>query len=142
MSFFRETERKARKQHKCSLCGAVIQIGEIYIDHADNLIDSECVYQGKECLSCQPIKYEYLGSDYSDGEYNEESIREWWRDLKCGECENLYPVACKPSQDCAGKIPSECKWNKAGKCITDETCDDMTHYCRCENLKTKLHIED
>lgn len=141
MSFCRETERKARKQHKCSLCGAVIRVGETYLDHADNMIDSATVYQGKECLPCQPVKKEFLSSSYADEGYNEENIREWWCDTKCWECENHYPVVCKPSQNCANTSPNECKWNRKGKCTADESCDDMTHYCRCENFKQISRIE-
>lgn len=113
MSFCRETERKARKQHECDLCGAVIQIGDTYIDHADNIIDSGTVYQGKECLSCQPIKKEFNKSSYSDEGYSDEYMMEWWKEVKCCQCENY----------------------------AEDNCDDMTHYCRCENFKPIVVIE-
>ena len=132
MSFCRETERTARKEHKCSLCHKIIKKGEKYIDHVDNIVDEAYVYHGKECLPCLDVKKEFL-ADYPGDGYNEENIREWWQEEKCWKCGNRHPT-CKPDEGC--ETIDACVDRKNGRCTADY-CDDMTHYCRCEKFKVQ-----
>lgn len=138
MSFCRNTTRKARKEHKCTLCHKTIKIGEEYITHADNIIDSYTVYTSKECLICQPILKEFELSGYSDDGYNEETIREWWQEEKCPKCIHRW-LPCKPSWDCFGELvmPEDMcpQHTKDGTCQASD-CNNMSHYCRCENFET------
>ncbi len=108
MSFCRETERTARKEHVCSLCGAAIKKGEKYIDHADNMDDENYVCASKECMPCQPVKREFIKSDYADEGYCAEYLQEWWLDIKCYDCTHK----------------------------SDECCE-MTHPCRCEKYESR-----
>ena len=135
MSFYRDTIRTARKVHKCSLCHGVIQKGEKYHDKAGNAIDESNVYSAKECEACQLVIQEYVESgayDSSEG-YCDEYIQEWWRDVKCYNCKHEY-LPCQP--DCNCNEPEGCTdRTKHGTCAAGDTCDEMTHYCRCEKLE-------
>lgn len=104
MSFYRDTVRVARKEHKCELCGGAIKVGEKYHDKAGHGDD---FWQSKECEMCQTVIDEYHQTPYIDRDdgYYDEGIREWWREEKCGQC-------IKYKQE----------------------CDEMTHYCRCEKF--------
>lgn len=133
MGFCKETERKARKQHKCNLCHKTIEVGEKYIVHVDNMYDETVVVSAKECLDCQPVKDEYLNwarknDVYQEG-YCDEILQTWWIEEKCPKCANYHP-ACKPDNTC----PGNCSDRKSGRCTADY-CDDMTHYCRCEKFE-------
>jgi hypothetical protein len=138
MSFYRDTIRTARKEHKCSLCHGIIQKGEKYHDKAGNLIDESYVYSAKECEACQPVIDEFMAS-CNDGEgYCEEYIQEWWRDVKCYDCKHRF-LPCKPDDDCKKLLQRESdscpERTKYGTCSAGDTCDDMTHYCRCERYE-------
>jgi hypothetical protein len=133
MSFYRDTVRTARKEHKCGLCGAIIKKGEKYHDKAGNELGD--IFYVKECEKCQPVIDEFCSSDHyerSEG-YCEEWIQEWWRDVKCYECKHRYPI-CEPDKSCGD--PKTCdEINKYGQCTGGDTCDKMTHYCRCEKFE-------
>ena len=134
MSFYRDTIRTARKEHKCSLCGAVIHIGEKYHDKAGNdCNDDSILYVGKECFACQPLIDEFFASGSGDYGYNADNLYKWWRDVKCYDCKHHWPP-CKPLPAC--QIP--CSNLKNGRCIGGDTCDDMTHYCRCEKFEQEV----
>jgi hypothetical protein len=47
---WRETKRKARKEHRCSCCHSVIRCGEEYIDHFD--VFEGMVNRSKLCMLC------------------------------------------------------------------------------------------
>jgi hypothetical protein len=131
MSFCRETERTARKEYKCNLCHKVIQVGERYIDHVDNICDESNIVVAKECLDCQMVKKEFLADPeaYNEDGYCDDGLYEWWRNKKCWECGNSHPV-CSPDVSCQ----KPCLDLKNGRCTADY-CSDMTHHCRCENFK-------
>lgn len=133
MSFYRDTVRTARKEHKCELCGAVIQKGEKYHDKAGNELGD--ISYVKECEKCQPVLDEFCSSDHYDRSegYFEEWIQEWWRDVKCYACKHFYP-ACIPDEYCDEPEFCDCI-NKHGRCTGGDTCDEMTHYCRCEKFE-------
>ena len=63
MSFYRDTVRTARKEHKCDLCGVTIQKGEKYHDKAGNDPD---MWGSKECDKCQSVLDDFCSSDYYD----------------------------------------------------------------------------
>lgn len=136
MSFYRDTVRTARKEHKCNLCGAIIRKCEEYHDKAGNEFGD--IFYAKECEKCQPVLDEFCSSDHYDRSegYCEEWIQSWWMDEKCFACKHRYPV-CKPDASCGDrKTCSEI--NKYDRCTGGDTCDEMTHYCRCE----KFEVDD
>jgi hypothetical protein len=112
MSFYRDTIRKARKEHKCELCKATIMVGEQYHDKAGREDD---MWYTKECEVCQPIITEYLhwSGEY---EYSEEDLKYWWQEEKCPNCTE--------------------SWRNGGDCDDER----MTHYCRCKHFKNKLEV--
>jgi len=113
MSFYRDTIRKARKQHECELCGVIIEKGETYHDKAG--VEFDGLWSSRECNKCRPIIIEFLNSEHWNNNegYNEGLIREWWMDEKCDVCK------CKYTDD-------------------DDVCEKMTHYCRCEKFEVEI----
>ncbi len=134
MSFYRDTIRKAKKEHKCELCKATIMVGEQYHDKAGKTDD---MWYTKECETCQPIITDYLHS-LREHEYSEDNIKYWWQEEKCPKCIHYWPI-CEPIKYCptleTGQKNSSCDGWESGKCKAGDYCDDMTHYCRCENFK-------
>lgn len=105
-----------------------------------NAIDESNVYSAKECEACQLVIQEYVESgayDSSEG-YCDEYIQEWWRDVKCYDCKHRY-LPCNPTEECKKDFQWEddsCpERTKHGTCAAGDTCDEMTHYCRCEKLE-------
>jgi hypothetical protein len=142
MSFYRNTVRTARKEHKCDICHGVIKAGEQYHDIACNSANDESVvYWGKECMACQPVIRDFLGSSYYDSceGYCDEYIQEWWLDVKCRECKHRW-LPCVPDNVCRYEFmtgeDNHCpERTKHNTCMDGDTCDDMTHYCRCEKYE-------
>ena len=137
MSFYRDSVRTAKKEHKCDLYESVIIIGEKYHNKAgfDQCYSDE-VWSSKECLECQPVITEFLDSNHSDEGYCGEFMNEWWRDEKCYDCQHRF-LPCKPDNDCVDLIDEDghCEdYTPYGTCKAGDTCDDMTHYCRCEKF--------
>lgn len=54
---WRETERTARKEHKCSSCGLLIIRGDKYIEHFD-IYDGE-TNRSKCCMACDADRKEF-----------------------------------------------------------------------------------
>ena len=135
MSFYRDTIRTARKEHKCSLCQGAIKAGEKYHDKAGTCYgDDSMIYHSKECFSCQVIINEFM--ETADEGYNAEYINEWWREVKCYECRHRWPLCESVREaDCNVEKLTECKTYKDGRCTGGDRCDDMTHYCRCEKFE-------
>ena len=137
MSFNRDTIRTARKEHKCDLCNGAIAKGEKYHDKAGNVIEEAYIYSAKECEACQFVLAEYIASgayDSSEG-YCDEYIHNWWRQNKCYECQHHY-LSCN-SDNCMGFMDKDrncSEYAQRGNCKAGDTCDDMTHYCRCEKF--------
>lgn len=112
--FYRDTTRTARKEHKCGICNGVISKGEKYHDKVGKY--EGVFWSSKECEACQPVIAEFCRTDYADDEYCGGWIREWWRNEKCPAC-------------------------KRYTCKAGDTCDDMTHYCRCEKFEFTSEAE-
>jgi hypothetical protein len=139
MSFYRDIVRTARKEHKCDLCHGVIHKGEKYHDKAGNSANDESViYSANECEACQPVITEFMKSSYADEGYCDEWMHEWWRDEKCYDCKSRF-LPCQPDEGCKKDFQREddsCpERTKYGTCKAGDTCDDMTHYCRCEKFE-------
>lgn len=136
MSFYRDTIRVARKEHKCDICKGVIKKGEKYHEKAGLNYEGE-FFHCKECESCQPVIADFCQSDYADDGYCGEWIQEWWRDVKCYDCQHRFPP-CDPDEQCKklyGEQGLTCpNRTKYGTCKYGDECDYMTHYCRCENF--------
>jgi len=131
MSFYRDAIRKAKKDHKCNVCHGQIVKGEKYHDKAGN--QDGVIWESKECETCQPLILEFMQTDRSDEGYCDEWIHEWWRDVFCYDCQKHY-LPCEPDEHCTVESGLPCEYKtKYGTCEAGDTCDDMTHYCRCEN---------
>lgn len=137
MSFYRDTIRVARKEHKCDICKGVIKKGEKYHEKAGLNYDGE-FFHSKECESCQPVIAEFCQSDYADDGYCGEYIQGWWRGVKCYDCQHHFPP-CDPDEQCKklyGEQGLTCpsRTSTALCQYNGDECDRMTHYCRCENF--------
>ena len=141
MGFNRDTIRTARKEHKCELCHGKIKAGEKYHDKACTAFGDETqIYYAKECSACQPVITEFMSDKTAPNEegYCDEWINEWWHDVKCYSCKKRYPP-CAPDGECGeliadneGVCPEKTRF---GTCAAGDTCDEMTHYCRCEKYE-------
>ncbi|KNZ70294.1 hypothetical protein Tfer_0854 [Thermincola ferriacetica] len=141
MGFYRDIVRTARKEHKCDVCHGIIKAGEKYHDKAGNEGCEGNVWYSKECEACQIVINEFMKSDYADEGYCDEYIEEWWRDEKCPTCKHYF-LPCKPDEWCKEHFhigiesALECpERTKYGTCEAGDTCDEMTHYCRCERYE-------
>ena len=144
MSFYRDTVRKARKEHRCDMCHGIIKAGEKYHDKAGNAANDENeVCWGRECMACQPVIEEYINSDMYDNceGYCDEYIQEWWQNVKCYDCKHRY-LPCKLYDGCDCMKNGICtEKTKYGTCGADDTCDEMTHFCRCEKYESGSEVE-
>ena len=137
MSFQRETIRKARKEHKCSICQKKIMPGESYHEYAG--VYEGDFYYSKECETCQPIITEFKRSRYCDeGCYGIDEIYEWWRDVMCYNCKHRF-LPCVPDEDCVkdfikpdGTCPEKSEF---GTCKCGDYCEEMTRWCWCEKYE-------
>ena len=134
MGFYRDTIRKARKEHKCNVCHGIIRVGEKYHDKAGKHDD---LWYSQECDACQPVITEFMASNYGDEGYCDEYIQEWWRYVACYGCKHYWPI-CKPDSHCH---PLSCGNLTNGRCLGGDTCDEMTHYCRCEKYESREPVK-
>ena len=90
MEFYSSSEHKARKPHKCHLCGQGIVVGEKYQREKgkyDGYFFDRCSH-----LHCAKMIAEYL-SERQEQEYDAEFITAWLGETYCynrsHSCENL-----------------------------------------------------
>lgn len=78
-------KRKARKIHKCNLCGRNIEQGETYIQHTGKWFGE--FYSDSYHFVCWSILETYWASDYFDqGEWCSSDVREWLEEEYCRKC--------------------------------------------------------
>ena len=105
MTILSDKERKARKEHRCDLCGKTIKKGETYdwtkTIYEGMLYDLKC---HKKCrFLCQQL-WDYADPDEGmDEELFQDSLHDFCREFVCPDCE---------------------KWDGACQC-----CDDDLEYC-------------
>lgn len=76
MTTFIHSYPRARKTHRCTMCGRTIEIGEKYLRGAG--LDGTA-WSWKECTHCEAARIAY---DIPwDVEYNEDTFAEWSTDL-------------------------------------------------------------
>lgn len=94
LEFYNSTQRKARKEHKCDLCGQVIRKGEKYIRHSGKY-DGD-LFDDKYHLTCKNIIDAYC-SDQGDREYCNDIVQDWLHDTYCLDCKH-YDYDCTFSE--------------------------------------------
>lgn len=140
LAFHVDTIKISLKDHKCNVCGCIIKHGEEH--HEKYGIDHDYQsFQNKECKSCQPVINEFCMTEYAHEGYSGELISEWWKDEKCYTCRHYY-LTCEPHESCKKYMPvgaesyKECtERTKYGTCMAVDTCNSMTHYCRCDQYE-------
>ena len=85
IEFYKSTCPKARKDHKCDLCGGTIHIGEKYHRYSGKY-DGD-MFDEKYHLICQNIINSYC-DETGDWEYNNDCIQDWLRDKYCYDCKH------------------------------------------------------
>lgn len=119
-------EPVAAKQHKCSLCGGIIEQGEKYLYRTAKYND----YFFTEYLhfDCHAVIDEYCST--INNEYDQDDIAEWWKYAKCLNCKKYYTEPCeKTCEFFDGGTCSDRTSN--GKCKCSEPCDIWDRYCWC-----------
>lgn len=102
--FWRESKPKARKEHKCDLCGGAIKIGEKYI-RSSGMYDGY-FYDNKHHVECNGFINKYCRA-HEDVEYTADAIEDWIYDRVCADCihESEYNDGYTP---CPYKTVFEC----------------------------------
>lgn len=91
-----EKQRRARKNHRCSLCGEPILKGADYIGGSGRA--NNFFYEYKYHIACHALVRRYLElHPERAGDYTESEIHIWAEDETCGRC----------GQDCA-RLPERC----------------------------------
>ena len=91
LDFSNSTYPKARKEHKCDLCGQKIQKGEIY-HRWSGKYDGQ-MFDCKYHKVCQEIISAYCHA-MNDNEYDEDCISDWLHDNYCLDCERYKNDDC------------------------------------------------
>ena len=98
MDYLKEKVHKARKVHKCSLCGKEIAIGEKY-NRQSGIYDGEFI-DSCTCESCENIidVFCLLTNEYED--YSYDCIKQWLYKFYCFNCKQkkeckISPLRCE-----------------------------------------------
>ena len=97
LEFYNSTHPKARKQHKCDLCGKIININEKYHRYSgkyDGDMFDDCY-----CLICENLISEFCDKS-NDSDYNADWISDWLHDEYCLNCDkhetcNISNLSCE-----------------------------------------------
>lgn len=85
LEFQNYSERNARKEHRCDLCGEIICVGEKYVRFSykyDGLM-----FDQKLHLVCNQIISEFCREN-DEEEYTDNLVLGWVLDVVCSECEH------------------------------------------------------
>ncbi len=132
MEFYEQKEHRARKPHKCEMCGGEIKPGELYSCETGKW-DGD-FFVRKMHPECVAVLNEYCAE--VDNEFDYDSIAEYWREHYCERCVHLWPE-CEPEKGCPKKSEPCSSRNSAGKCTGGDSCDKMTRICWCELFEEK-----
>lgn len=87
LEFQNYSERIARKEHKCSLCGEAIHAGEKYARFSGKY--DGLFFDQKLHLVCNQMISEFCrANDYY--EYTEDDVLYWVQEVVCSECEHSW----------------------------------------------------
>lgn len=92
LEFYSQTERKARKEHRCSVCQGTISIAEKYIHYVGRY--DGIFFDDKYHLTCQAVINEYCGRNGVDV-YDSEDLNNWIdAEVCCNLCDIETRDAC------------------------------------------------
>lgn len=83
IKFYSSKHHKAKKEHTCSMCGKIIQPGEVY-ERSSGKYDGY-FFDEKYCEDCEVIIDEYI-SISCDCEIYDDDILDWLRENFCYGC--------------------------------------------------------
>lgn len=134
MEFYNETFPVAKKEHTCEMCGEVIHIGEQYSREVGKY-EGE-LFTRKLHQKCKSILTDFIDDTGAD-EFDYDEIKQWWHDTYCYKCKSYYHTCESVMADGYCETSSvNCPERTAdGRCKADETCDEMTRMCWCENYE-------
>lgn len=99
--FIVEIERKARKQHKCRLCGKTIEKDEVYV-YSSGVWEGD-FFSDKEHKWCNLVLHQFIRKN-GYGEYSLDEFHEWLYESQCHKCKHYE------DSDCAlEKYPIDCR---------------------------------
>lgn len=91
LEFYTSRFPKARKIHKCDLCGGTINVGEKYHRYSGKY-DGD-MFDDKYHIHCQNMIQSYC-LEQNDTEYDNWSVQDWLHDQYCVECEHYQKDTC------------------------------------------------
>lgn len=111
--FYTATMPKARKRHKCDLCGKWILPGERYY-YTSGKYEGEYI-TWKNCLTCENIARAYCDHE-GENEYTYEEVADYLEDTYCIECEHSR----WNNDDCENVTDSEVRCPKIRELFKDK----------------------
>ena len=85
LEFQNYSERNARKEHRCDLCGEIIRVGEKYIRFSGKY--DGMMFDQKLHLLCNQIISEFCRAN-NEEEYSDDLVFDWVQYVVCSECEH------------------------------------------------------
>lgn len=100
---------KARKPHKCDLCGCDIAPGQTYKRYSGKY--EGAMFDLKYCLPCSAIIDAYC-NETQEREYDEDDINDWLQETECSwcACQKEELPFCDTCYDTCENIPVSCPY--------------------------------
>lgn len=92
--FYSESEHKARKEHKCYMCGYTIEVGKKYKRTSgvhEGFFFDNCFHS-----HCLKMAYTYC-SDESENEFDSEVVTDWLTEKYCYGCDRKEDCVMEPT---------------------------------------------
>lgn len=85
MEFYSEKTPIAQKEHKCEMCGGVIQVGEKYTYQSGKFYGE--FFSRKLHTECDYILTDFL-NETGENEFCYDEISDWWSESYCWNCKH------------------------------------------------------
>jgi len=135
MDFYNYATPKAKKIHKCEMCGKPIEVGETY-SYETGKWDGG-FFDRKMHLKCFEMLSIMLCETKED-EFDWDELTDWWVETYCSKCKHLYVNNCERDEYCDPNYITNgiCSRKAKNGCCKDlDTCNKITHICWCENFE-------
>lgn len=126
--------QKARKEYKCSKCGAVINVGELYYK-----IVAQFQTPRTRCKNCKPERCELTTSEFFMWLWDLQDHLEERYDLRCEEGKDeLYSEIENQMEELQGRLdnmPEPLQWAPTGEMLRERIDTLESAICEIDNLE-------